>query len=35
MYLGTKIDKSCNQNIEINHKITQAHGAINALNPIW
>jgi hypothetical protein len=35
MYVGIKIDKNGNQNIEINCKITQAHKVMNALNLIW
>jgi hypothetical protein len=34
-YLGTKVDKSGNQNIEINHRITQALEAIHTLKSIW
>jgi hypothetical protein len=34
-YLGTKIDRSGIQNIDISHRITLACKAINALNLIW
>ena len=34
-YLGTKIDQSGGNTIEIQHRISQRRKAINALNSIW
>ena len=34
-YLGTKIDQSGDNTIEMKHRISQTRKAINALNSIW
>jgi len=34
-YLGTKIDQTGDNTIEIKHRINQTRKAINALNSIW
>jgi len=34
-YLGTKIDQSGGNTVEIKHRISETRKAVNALNSIW